>query len=468
MATSNTQAQLLSGSKIYEVLQYYYAPGGSEVVTTNLNTFYGFIGNVTPWPNPTQPPAFEETEKNIKEVFKNIISAKLITSADISPVIERIDWTTGTTYDYYTDDENMFAVDADGLLIKQFYVRNRFDQIFKCLWNNDGEPSTVEPQFLPGTFDNSFLVKTSDGYKWKYMYSLDSGLKQKFFDTSWMPVPIGTNIPNPVSTFAGAGSIEVINVTSVGQGYSSGGVTITISGDGQYANATALVNGAGYLYDVSVSNTGQNYTYSTVTIAPSTGYSTPNVPAVVIAPTSPVGGHGFDPLSELGCSRVMVALEFMENEGGLVPTDVTYYQIGLLLDPVSQESVAQNPPTLANNSLYDATTQLFVSAGTGVYTPGQTIYQGSSQATATFIGKIASFDALANVVRVINITGTPTVNDALIQDASGPVSGAIRTLLSVVEPDFITFSGYMAYIENREGVTRSPDSTEQFRIVLRF
>lgn len=468
MATANTQAQLLSGSKIYEVIQYYYTPGGVNTNNTNLTTFYGFIGNVTPWENPSDPPEYVETEKNNKQVFKNIIATKLITSADISPVIQRIDWTSGETYDYYTDDENMFSVDADGLLVKNFYVRNRFDQIFKCLWNNNGQPSTVEPQFLPGTFDSSFLVKTADGYKWKFMYSLDSGLKQKFFDSYWMPVSIGSNIPNPIDTFAGAGSIEVVNVTTVGQGYTSGGVTITISGDGQYANATALVNGAGYLYDVSVSNTGQNYTYSTITISPSTGYSTPNVPAVAIAPTSPIGGHGFDPISELGCSRVMVALEFIEDENGLVPTDMTFYQIGLLLDPISQQSSAQNPPTLANGAVYDATTQLFVSAGTGSYTAGQTVYQGASQATATFIGKIASFDALSNVVRVINITGTPTVNDALIQDSNGPISGAIRTLLSVVEPDFITFSGYLAYIENREAITRSPDGTEQFRIVLRF
>jgi hypothetical protein len=465
MATSNTQAQLLSGSKIYEVLQYYYTPGGTS---TNLTTLYGFIGNVTPWDNPDNPPEFEETEKNIKQVFKNIIAAKLVTSADISPVIERIDWESGAVYDCYMDDENMFAVGADGFLIKRFYVRNRFDQVFKCLWNNNNAPTTVEPQFLPGTFDNSFLVTTADGHKWKYMYSLDSGLKQKFFDTDWMPVSIGSNIPNPVETFAGSGSIEVVNIETVGQGYTSGGVTITISGDGQYANATALVNGAGYLYDVSVSNTGQNYTYSTVTITPSAGYSTPNVEAMAVAPTSPIGGHGFDPLSELGCSRVMVALEFAENENGLVPTDMTFYQIGLLLDPISQESMAQSPTTLANNAVYDATTQLFVSAGTGSYTPGQTIYQGANQSTATFIGKIASFDALSNVVRVINITGTPTINDALIQDSNGSIAGAIRTLLSVVEPDFITLSGYMAYIENREAITRSPDGTEQFRIVLSF
>jgi len=401
-------------------------------------------------------------------VFKDIIATKQITSSDIAPVIQRIDWESGSIYDYYTDVEDMFVQNSDGLLLKQFYVRNRFDQVFKCLWNNDGGESTVEPQFLPGTFDSTFLVKTADGYKWKYMYSIDSGLKQKFFDTNWMPVPIGQNIPNPVDTFAAQGSIEVVNLTTTGNGYTSGGVTITITGDGQYANGTALVNAAGYLYDVAVSNTGTGYTHSSVTITPNPGYATPNTAAIAIAPTSPIGGHGFDPISELGCSHVMVGLEFIESEGGLIPTDITFYQLGLLLDPVSQESISQTPPTLANSAVYDATTQLYVSAGTGTFISGQTVYQGSSQATATFIGEIVSYDPLANVVRVINITGSPTLNDAVIQDASGPVGGAIRTLLSVTNPDFITFSGYMAYIENRTGITRSADGTEQFRIVLSF
>jgi hypothetical protein len=122
----------------------------------------------------------------------------------------------------------------------------------------------------------------------------------------------------------------------------------------------------------------------------------------------------------------------------------------------------------SNSEVYDATTQLYVSAGTGTFTSGQTIYQGSSQATATFIGEIVDYNPLSNVVRVINITGSPTLNDAVVQDASGSIGGAIRTLLSVTNPDFITFSGYMTYIENRTGVTRNADGTEQFRIVLRF
>jgi hypothetical protein len=466
MATSNTQAQLLSGSKVYEVLQYYYSP--SEVNETSL---YAFIGRVTPWDDENNPPVPESDQRSIKQIFKDITTAKLITSSDISPVIPRIDWDSGTVYDYYVDTEDMLAVDADNIIIKQFYVRNKFDQVFKCLWNNNGGQSTIEPQFLPGTFDNSFLVKTADGYKWKYMYSLDAGLKQKFFDADWMPVPID-HAPEPVSTFAGAGSIDVVNITTTGQGYTSGGVTITINGDGQYANGTALVNGAGYLYDVVMSNTGTGYTYAETVISPSSGFPSPNVVAVAVSPASPVGGHGFDSISELGCNHVMVAPEFVEDENGSVSTNMTYRQLGLLVDPISQESVAASQNMmqldLANNSIYDVTTKLFVSPGTGNYNSGQIVYQGSNFATSTFSARVVDFDALNNILSVINILGTPQINQALIQDPNGPVIGAVRTLLTSQNPDFIIYSGYMAYIENRTPIQRSPDGTEQFRIVLSF
>jgi len=462
MATSNTQAQLLSDSKVYEVLQYYYSP--ARVQNTSL---YAFIGRVTPWPDEANPPVPTQDQRSIKDIFKDIIAAKLITSSDISPVIPRIDWDSGTVYDYYQDTKNMLAVDSDNIVISQFYVRNRFDQIFKCLWNNNGSQSTVEPQFLPGTFDSSFLVKTADGYKWKFMYSLDAGLKQKFFDADWMPVPIGT-APNPVATFAAEGSIDVINITTVGRGYTTGGATITINGDGQFANGTPVINAAGYLYDVTMANTGTGYTYAEAVINILPGFSTPNVVAIAEAPASPVGGHGFDPISELGCNHIMVAPEFVESENGLIPTDMTYRQIGLLVDPVSQESVAEEPMAIANGAIYDASTKLFVSPGTGNYVSGQTVYQGASLATSTFSAKVVSFDALNNIIRVINITGTPINNDALIQDASGAINSAVRTLLTTQNPNFITFSGYMLYIENRIGIARSPDGTEQFRIVLSF
>jgi len=456
---------LTYSSKLYEVLQYYFAPSSTDAEYVDVpNSLYAFLGRVTPWPDPFNPPPPTQDQYSIKETFKNIIAVKKIISSDISPVVPRRDWKTGTIYDYYDDRVNMFTLDANNLVSKNFYIKNRYDQVFICLWNNRGAASTVEPQLSPGTFDSTFLVQTADGYKWKFIYSIDAGIKQRFLDETWMPVPVGFNVPNPQLASAAEGQIDVINITTVGQGYQSGGVDVIITGDGTGAAASPVVNVAGYLTDMVMTNPGSGYTYANTTITPATGFPTPNVAAVAMTPVSPVGGHGLDPISDLGCNNVMVTIEFIQDEGGDIPTDITYYQLGLILDPSSQ----QTTPYYCFGDIYDTTKHFTVSPGTGSFVSGQTIYQGASLASATFTAQVVSFNTTNNILRVINTNGTPVLNDALIQDAIGAVNVAVRTLLATEEPDFILYSGYMTYIENRTAIERSPDGTEQFRLVLRF
>jgi drug/metabolite transporter (DMT)-like permease len=90
-------------------------------------SLYAFIGRVTPWPDPFNPPPPTQDQYSIKETFKNIIAAKKIISSDISSVVPRKDWATGTVYDYYDDRVNMFAVDANNLVSKNFYIKNRYE-----------------------------------------------------------------------------------------------------------------------------------------------------------------------------------------------------------------------------------------------------------------------------------------------------------------------------------------------------
>jgi len=466
MAIQTANSSLLVyGSKVYEVLQYYLAPSVQAYQTSTVNNnLYAFIGRTIPWDDPLNPPVPTQDQYSIKQVFKDIVAVKKVTSADILPVIPRRDWTSGTVYDYYDDKVDMFELDSQNLVSKNFYVRNKFDQVFKCLWNNNGGMSTQEPQFLPGTFDSTFLIQTSDGYKWKFMYSINGGIKQKFLDENWIPCPTGSSLPSPAVSAAGAGSIDVINVTTIGKGYDPLGVTINIVGDGTGATASAVVNAAGYLTDVTMITTGTNYTYADTTISILPGFNSPNVVAIASSPVSPPGGHGIDPISELGCNNVMLSLDFSGDENGTIPTDLTFYQLGLILNPQATSEL----PNLGTASRYDATLQLFVSPGSGSYVAGQTIYQGASIAEATFTATIASFNSTTNIVRVINNEGTLNTNQPLFQDANGPINSAIRTLLGYSEPDFIKMSGYMTYIENRTAIVRSSDGTEQFRIVLRF
>jgi len=451
---------LTNSNAYYQASTIFYSPS-STISSTDviLGTFYSFLSRVLPWPTETAPPTPTQDQKSLKNVFNNMIVAKKINSSDMSPVIQRINWVSGQSYDYYNDAVDMFQLDANGLIVKRFYVKNRFDQVFKCLWNNNGAVVSTEPSFQPVNFNANQVFQGADDYKWKYMYTINSGLKQKFMDENWMPVPISGEAPNPVYTFAGRGSIDVINVTNGGTGYDStnAAVTVTITGDGQYATANATVI-SGSINDIVVANTGSNYTYANVIISSTLGSN-----ATAISPTSPIGGHGYNLTTELGSRHLMMTSKFTENENGNLPTDIDFRQIGLLVNPLAYFGTSIGR---ANSEIYKTTTNFIVSQGFGAYTPDEIVYQSGDGllASASFTATSLSFDVATNTVKLINTLGTAN-NSAVLY---GATSGTARVVLQQQTPEFIKFSGHLTYLENREPVQRNSDGSELFKLVLGY
>lgn len=448
---------ILNNAKVVLVNQVYYSPVAILPAPSYqpIGTTYCFLARVDPWADEQNPSSPTEDQRYQKQVYKNIFVAKQIKSNQISPVLERIDWISGDTYDFYQDNVNMYEKDDNGFLVKKFYIRNRYDQVFKCLWNNNGGPSLNEPFFEPGTYGTNNIYSAADGYKWKYIYTIDIGTKTTFMDETWIPVPVGSNTPNSIETASGSGDIEVINVTNGGSGYDPANATISIAvtGDGLGAAGSAIVEN-GEIKNIVVTSVGSNYSYANVAIISELGGG-----ATAIAPTSPMGGHGFDPISELGCSNVMYTCEFDGSENGVIPTDVQYHQIGLVVNPIS---VADN--SFATGEIYKAYTDFVVAPGFGVYVSDELIQQYDTSGNLSFSATILSFDPATNVVHLINKSGTPTLNAPVF----GSITKTVRTLLSVSEPEYLPTSGYLAYIENREGVQRSNDGIEQVKIVLGF
>jgi hypothetical protein len=449
---------LTNGSKVSQIELMYY--GSAAVVPPNLvepvNTFYCFLAKPLPWDDNENPPVPATDLKSIKQIFKNIFVVKQLKTSDISPVIQRIDWTSGVVYNYFRDDVDMFTKDMNGYVTQKFYVKNKYDQVFKCLWNNNGQPSTTEPYFEPGTYGANRIFKGADDYKWKFIYTIDTGLKLKFMDNEWIPVAIGSNTPNPLVTTAGIGSLDVINVLQGGSGYdpSNSVVSVTITGDGIGAAATANVSN-GAIQDIVVTNSGSNYTYANASIASILGGN-----SVLTVSTSPVGGHGFDPISELGCDHVMLSCQFEGDESGYIPTDIDFHQLGLIVNPTTRQS----NPFYANGIIYSTTTNVVVAPGADSgYVMDEVVYQGSST-NPSFTATVLSFDVASNLIKLINTSGTPSENGPIF----GLDSKVTRTLLSYNTPNFAIHSGYLAYIENRKGVQRSDDGIEQFKFVLGY
>jgi hypothetical protein len=156
----------------------------------------------------------------------------------------------------------------------------------------------------------------------------------------------------------------------------------------------------------------------------------------------------------------MFTTEFIGDENGIVPTDIDFRQVGIIVNPYSRASY----PSPANSAIYKTTTDLVLVSGTGTYLSDEIVYQGTSLATAFFKATVLSFDDATGVIRLLNTTGTPVINSTLF----GDTSGTARTTTTISNPDYDIFSGHIMFVENRSSIQRSADGIEQLRFVLGY
>ena len=177
-----------------------------------------------------------------------MVTFKKIAPSDVSHVVRRIDWTLGTVYDQYDN-----SVD---LTDKNFYVMSSDFDVYKCLNNRNGRPSTESPY---GTEVVPF--ETSDGIMWKYMYSVAPFKRQKFVSALRIPVQVALS-----DRFYNRGSIFDAVVLTGGTGYlDTDTTTVTVVGDGTGASLTPVFSG-GQLVDLIINTPGIGYTYAEATI----------------------------------------------------------------------------------------------------------------------------------------------------------------------------------------------------------
>lgn len=405
---------------------------------------YTFIGKALPWNTGTEiPPAPADTDSAINEYYRRGFLAKQISLENATLVVPRINWEANTVYSTYTSNTN-------------FYVLNSGDQVFKCLSNvATNVASTSQPELtLSTTSLEEPYIETSDGYKWKYLYTLTSSQKQKFLSDEWMPVTFNKF----VRAAAAPGSIDVVTITNSGNNYTNGSIQsiISIDGDGSGAILKANVSG-GQIQDVIIQNRGTDYTYATLTIQDVVGGIGTSGAAVVSI--SPHFGHGFDPVHELGASTIMFNVEFDGDENDTLPTENDFREIVLLQNP----NVAGGQ-TLATGSSYTLYTRIKTSPGVGDFNTDEIVFQGTTFADATFTANVISFDEVQNYLYINDVRGTLQQN----QTVKGLSSGSIRVVNAIKEPTLDLYTGKILYIADKLPITRDPSQTERIRFILSF
>lgn len=84
---------------------------------------------------------------------------------------------------------------------------------------------------------------------------------------------------------------------------------------------------------------GKNYTFASLDFVKGLAVPTEKVLLSDLGEPvmSPPGGHGSNPVKELGASSIMIVKEYFRSEGGKVSTENDYRQFGLLLNPLLAE-----------------------------------------------------------------------------------------------------------------------------------
>ena len=208
----------------------------SEVANTS---YYLYVGNHVPYANSIIPSANSNEKTVFVDSYRNMIMGKRIGVSDISLMIRNIPYVSNTVYEMYDDVTN-------DLSEKDFYVvvnEGSYFHVYKCLDNNNETSSTIEPEYSHISGSNTFLYQTSDGYRWKYMYSVSSSVNQRFSSADYFPVVSNTDVQDQ----AVSGAVDVIKVEDGGRGYDNYTAGI-------FSESNLKYTGISTLYEVSNTN----------------------------------------------------------------------------------------------------------------------------------------------------------------------------------------------------------------------
>jgi len=256
-----------------------------------------------------------------------------------------------------------------------------------------------------------------------------------------------------------------------------------VNGDGHGAEIVLTANSSDTdaVGGVTVVSTGNSYTTATLIVEQQgTGAGTLADITPIIPPK---GGHGYDPVSELGGYFVMVNSKLTQDESGAFTTTNDFRKIGLLADPNTDGAYSRYTSDTATQSK----TFTYISntaAIAGDITLTQAV--GANGATAY----VVDVNASAKTIRVVNITnganasvgydGKPGSWQCTTTNVASGFSGvaneiAVFTypagnarLTNVANGSMQIGSGNIIYVENRAPVARASDQTEDIKLIIEF
>lgn len=410
-----------------------------EAFSETSNTImYFYLGGPTSFTNDALPPTPTTSTANVEFLpWRDMIGLKRVTSSDVTLSIPRYNWTSGTVYDMY-DDTDTNLIESD-----DFYVLTDEYNVYKCLFNAGGGASTTKPT---GVATDRF--ETADGYIWKFMYKISTSEALKFLTNDYMPVKTLTSNDGSdqwnIQSAAVDGGIDIIKITNGGSGYGSA-PNITITGDGTGATANCTISG-GIVNKITVLTRGSGYTTATVTFSSGSATGT----AII----GPKGGHGANPVEELGGKYLTLNVRLDGTESNTISTVNDFRKVGLIRDPYTYGTSNRHVGTNVRQ-----TYRYTIPSPTTNYVVDETVTIGSNTAT------VVEWDSTNKYLYTTKPLPKDFANSNYIIGATSTANGLIT---AVNNPGIQPYTGDIIYTEFRSPISRAADQIEDVKLIIQF
>ena len=469
--------------------------------------YYMFTSKYTEWPNGDVVPTAANTSVVFQQQARDeMLMLKKIQDTGVRFMTRRIDWAANTVYDEYDD-----VVDLES---KDFYVFTSSREVYKCLDNGGGVASTVMPSLTTNT---SFT--TADGYKWKYMYTVDEEIMDLHATSNTIPIELSSAVQDSavpgaiesvrvvssanawpshetvtvalavsnttfkvdtlqevesdyyvnfaayVTSGGGAGFLSRITnyvangsgqfiTTETGNTLVGSGSTVpvppraVISRRGRGERANAGVNGTGEIDKINVISVGSGYTWANAVVSCNSMHQSTATLRVV---TSPPGGHGSDPKTELYADTIQFTAKFSYLDGLLVPYRIT----GVAKDVLSVDG---QPLGESVTVAYNTANVTILPGVSYPPTVGETIRGYTSGATATVITSSNTNITFGDV------TGTFSVGETVL----GTQSSSLVSLDAINTSTVDRNSGTIVFIDKMNPVQRQTNTSETVYVEIKL
>lgn len=391
--------------------------------------------------------------------LRNTLQSVKVVS-NVSFVVPTINWNSGTVYEAYNDNDPAQT---------NFYVLNSNNEVFICIEQGmDDTYAAVASIVEPTNNTNGKTFRTSDGYKWRFMYKLSNLAISNFKTSSYIPVETMVDsasqlsIPEEVAQrllqdAAVDGEILSIAIDGAGSGYLSSS-TINITGDGNSASFS-LTSDGDQIKRVQVDSDGNGEfshgsSYSYAATIPTDGTGATLRPII-----APAGGLAADPVVSLKSSALMIQLEFQGDETNTILSENDFGQVALIRSPKKYNSDSDFTSNTGNCLKY------FETAPTSdEFVENELIQKQGGGA----IAKVFYHDTINNKLYYFQdqSTGFDLFEGG---DTITNIEGSARSfqIVSVVNPDVDIYSGEIFYLNNiSSAIPREETQTEDIRIVI--